>query len=56
MGFRNALEAAFITVKRPKPSSDIEEAMTAVNKDVRDLQRDKQNETVSKAAGRESED
>lgn len=35
IGFRANLEAALITDKRPKPRSDIEDAMIVVNTDVR---------------------
>ena len=56
MGFRNILEAALITVTRPKPRSDIEDAMTVVNNDVRRLRENKQCERAAEAAGAEPRD
>lgn len=58
IGFRANLEAALITDKRPKPRSDIEDAMIVVNTDVRQPWRDKQCErlTETAAAGWEMEE
>lgn len=57
IGFRANLEAALITDKRPKPRSDIEDAMIVVNTDVRQPWRDKQCERLTEtAAGRELEE
>lgn len=49
---RNILEAAFFTDKRPKPRSDIEDAMFVVNKDVRQPRRNRQYKQVTETAGR----
>lgn len=51
MGLRRILEAAFFTDKRPKPRSDIEDAMIVVNNDVRKPTRNKQYEQVTETAG-----
>lgn len=56
IGFRANLEAALITDKRPRPRSDIEDAMFVVNDDVRRPRRYKQCERVTETAGRGMED
>lgn len=50
--FKYILEAALIAEKRPKPRSDIEDAMFVVNNDVRKAQRNKQYKQLKETAGR----
>lgn len=55
IGFRANLEALLMTDKRPKPRSDIEDAMIVVNNDVRRPRRNKPYERVMETAGKDME-